>query len=340
MKNPFDIQHIYKPNWVLLDQSENPFGFAFNRYPNLKHEQALYKSYIKYINTDLCADTGLKIENMLFTRGAADAIDLILRTFCLKNKRKVVATNPTFFPLKHWSRVYGIPLIKTPLNGTHYNQLDIELILESKADVCFVINPNNPTSTTLEEGYLQRLIDSFNGLIVVDEAYVDFCHDETVVSKLKNNPNIMVLRTMSKAWGSAGIRGGFIIGSEKNILSIKGIQPPFMCDSYVCEHLTNLLNHRYEEFCLFRSLIIESRNRFMDFLSSNTTLTVLPSQTNFIVIQTPNSGEIEKVLYKNDFIVKRTKFRESECIRISIGTPIEMDRLTSVFKSEAICAVI
>lgn len=334
MKHPFDIQRIYNPTWSLLDQSENPFGFNFNRYPSLKYEQVLYKSFIDYINADLGIDTGLDIGNLLFTRGAADAIDLILRTFCLNGKSTVITTDPTFFPLKHWTRAYGIPLIEAPLEGEHYNQLDVESVLASNAEVCFVVNPNNPTSTTLEESQMGRLVDSFGGLVVVDEAYIDFCHGESVVAKLKKNSNLVVLRTMSKAWGAAGIRGGFILASPPNIRSIKGFQPPFMCDSYVCEYLTNLLSHRYEEFCVYRTLILELRNKFIDFLKKNKNYIVLPSKTNFVVVQTPASTEIEAILNDNGFIVKRTQIKGSECIRISIGSPTEMERLTCVFKLE------
>ncbi|MDE9432634.1 pyridoxal phosphate-dependent aminotransferase [Xenorhabdus bovienii] len=337
MKHAFDINRTYLPEWIRLDQSENPYGFSFNRYPSKDNEQKLYEAYIQYINRDLNLNSHLSADNLLFTRGAADAIDLILRTFARGADEKIVVSDPTFFPIKHWAKIYNIPLVAEKLTGDTLNNINVDNVISSKATICFLIHPNNPTSTCLDSTCLRNIIDNFNGLVVVDEAYIDFCHDRSIVELVHQKSNLIVLRSMSKAWGCAGLRAGFIIANDKLITSLQFIQPPFMCDSFTCDHLSFLLKERYTEFCNYRELIITSRDDFLCTFNGLDGFETLPSDTNFILIRCAKIPSLEKVLMSHNIVTKSLKINEVEYVRIGIGNQLEMKVLKQILIDEANC---
>lgn len=337
LKHIFDINKIYLPEWVRLDQSENPYGFLYNRYPSISHEKKLYQSYVEYMKRDIGICCNLLPNNLLFTRGAADAIDLVLRTFALGDDDKILVTDPTFFPIIHWAKSYGISLCVEKLTGGDLSGINVDSVIKSKANLCFIINPNNPTSTCINSELLLELIEKFDGLVVVDEAYIDFCHNKSVVNLVHKHTNLIVLRTMSKSWGCAGLRAGFVIADSKLITSLQLIQPPFMCDSFTCDHATFIINERFDEFSQYRELIISSRNRLLMLLDGTHDFDILPSDTNFIMIKSKKTNKLENILMSNNFVTKLTKIHGVDYVRIGVGTQLEMKLIGDLLVSEASC---
>lgn len=338
MKHPFDIGRTYSPEWIRLDQSENPYGFSFNRYPNPSHEKRLYESYLRYIALDLGKTISLGAKNMLFTRGVADGIDLILRTFALKGSKKITVTDPTFFPILHWAEHYGLTVSTEKLTGSSFNYLQTDTLMEEEdSEIYFLIHPNNPTTTCLDVTILMYIIDHFKGLVVIDEAYIDFCHDKTVIDKVSQHSNLIVLRSLSKAWGCAGLRAGFVIANSYIIGALQKVQAPFMCDIFTCDYLTFLLNQRYSEYCQYRALLLESRDELIAFINGLDSFTTLPSETNFVLIQGNNLEGIECLFKAKTIQYKKIILQEIEYIRISIGTPLEMNLLKHIMTSGSAC---
>ena len=313
----------YAAGDIRLDHSENPYGFRYNRYPdpggleiNLAYRDFLYQEY-----------PGLKLEtqNLLFTRGAADALDLILRTYVGEGDR-VCLTNPTFFMLNHWCKVYGIATDLVALAEAG-SSIDVEQVLASDAKVCFLVNPGNPIPSNLRKDQILAIANNFKGLLVIDEAYVEFCKDQSFILELQQYPNLILVRSLSKAWGCAGLRAGFIIAAPEVVRNLKVVQAPFMCDVPTSAAITSTLAC-YADFDSWRSRLVEARSEFEVFLHELAHVDFIPSKTNFFLFSTQDSMSIYSDLYARGI---KTRLHEEVAglgprafIRMSIGTSEQM----------------
>ncbi len=204
----------YKSNQgIFLDANENPFG-NLNRYPDP------YQWRLKQI---LSSQKKVAIENILIGNGSDEIIDLVQRVFCQPAADKIIICPPTYGMYEVYANVNNVDIISIPL--TEDFQLNSEAILAQKAKVLYLCSPNNPTGNSLQN--LEYIIDNFNGIVFLDEAYIDFSEQPSLVSKINQYPNLIVSQTFSKARGLAAVRVGIAYASETIISVMNKVKPPY-----------------------------------------------------------------------------------------------------------------
>ncbi len=322
---------------LALNKNENPWpGLALhdevqlNRYPG-KELQKLVKLMANYYQ--------LPAENILLTRGSDEAIDLLIRLFCRPYKDRVLIMPPTFAMYENYALINGIEVICVPLltNG----EIDIESLTvnAAAAKVIFICSPNNPTGTVVS---LRQIINCAkiytNSIIVVDEAYIDFSTATSALSLLATFPNLIVLRTLSKSFGLAGIRCGILCAASAIQKQISKIAAPYLMNSLSI--LVAKMSFAPKQLQAIKSNITQitlERERLSHALQAMPKLFsyIWPSQANFILIVSPYAKELFNYCHANNILLRdfigNTYLKN--CLRISIGKPEDNDLLVSVFQS-------
>lgn len=204
---------------IYLDANESPFDNGINRYPDNKHVQ-LKKVISKLKNVDK--------NQIIFGNGTDEILDLIVRVFCNPNKDKIITLPPTYGMYDVIAKTNGVENVEIPLKNDFSIDKNEILKLSSKTTkVLFLCSPNNPTGNSFDINDLADLIKSFNGVVVVDEAYIDFSSKKSLISLINENNNLIITQTMSKAYGMAGIRFGMGFSNEKIINYLNKIKPPY-----------------------------------------------------------------------------------------------------------------
>lgn len=296
-----------------MDANENPFG-SLNRYPD-PHQKAL--------KTRLSQITGVDTEGIFIGNGSDELIDLALRVFCRPGKDKIIICPPTYGMYEVCAEAHDVEVVRIPL--TENFQLDQEKILATSAKLLFICSPNNPTGNSITG--LDEIISRFKGIVFLDEAYIDFAETESYVYKLKTYPNLIVSRTLSKAWGHAAIRVGIGYSSPEIIHFLNKIKPPYNVSTLnqlaALEALTN-------EKLYFKNIdiICEEREKLSDALNNLTIVRkVFPSQANFILAEFDQAQEIYHYLVKHSVITRLRTSAVKNTLRITVGTPEENQHL-------------
>lgn len=302
---------------VYLDANENPFDTGLNRYPDpLQMELKNRISSIKKVFP----------EQIFMGNGSDEAIDLLFRAFCEPGIDNVVAIKPT----------YGMYKVCADINNVEYNEVllgkDFNLVVNNvlkavneNTKLVFLCSPNNPTGNSLAEVDIIHLLDSFDGMVVLDEAYIEFGRQKSFLSKLADYPNLVVLQTFSKAWGMAGIRLGMAFGSNELIKVLNNIKYPYNVNVLTQkEALTRLKSvHKVQKQV---DTIIDERIKLINQLKDlSFVLKIYPSDANFVLIQVEDSLKTYDYLLEKEIIVRdRSKVALCEgCLRITIGTKKE-----------------
>lgn len=310
---------------TFLDANESPFNTGYNRYPD-PHQKQLKRA--------LASAKGDISEEMIFAgNGSDEAIDLIIRAFCTPGKDNVLSVYPTYGMYKVAAAVNDIDYREVPLRSNF--SLDTNALLnlsDANSKVIFLCSPNNPTGNLLNKDDIIYLINNFNGIVVVDEAYSDFSEDKGFIPLLKMYPNLIVLQTMSKSMGMAALRVGFAFGNEKVIAYLNKIKYPYNLNRFSQEYAIR----RLEEGAKSIGIIVSERERVSRRLSElPDVINVYESSTNFILVKFKNAPEVYKLLLNNGIIVRdRSKTKGCEgCLRITIGKIAENDKLISIISS-------
>lgn len=323
----FDLKTYVRPNiWALkpyssardeftgdegifLDANENPFGNN-NRYPD-PHQRELKKALSKR--------NGVPVNNIFIGNGSDEAIDLIFRVFCNPNKDNVIICPPTYGMYEVSANMNDVNIIHIPLDNNF--ELNCEEILSASAKILFICSPNNPTANTLKD--VDDIIKQFNGIVVVDEAYIDFSESESYIKKLDLFPNLIVLQTFSKAWGLAGARVGVAYASESIITLMDKTKPPYNV-SKLNQNAAIVALSQPEKFEKELSVILEERKLLENELSKLSIVEhIYPSEANFLLIKVRDASDIYKYLVSKKVIIRNRDTVIPGCIRITIGTPEE-----------------
>ena len=295
---------------VWLDANENPFNSALNRYPD-----------------PLQKDLKSAVSN--------EAIDILMRVFCNPDNDHIRIATPTYGMYKVSSGVNDIELRSTPLKQNF--QLDLETMLFEGVNpkLTFVCSPNNPTGNLLDSNDIKYLAQHTNGLVVIDQAYIDFADTDQkdVPSWLHDYNNIVLLRTLSKAWGMAGARLGMAFASKDVIDLMNRIKPPYNINSLsqvaALKRLARPQDHERQV-----EKIISERNRLISALPTLASVRwVYPSDANFILVEFENPRDIYSRLLSERIVVRDRTNAVANCLRISVGTREENDRLLNVLNS-------
>jgi len=215
---------------VFLDANENPFENGVNRYPDPQQ---------RGLKTILAEQKGIKEENILLGNGSDEVLDLLFRAFCEPKVDNIITLPPTYGMYKVLSGINMVENREVLLtNAFQPNVSEIINVIDEHTKLLFICSPNNPTGNSFSTNSIEELLNSFNGLVVIDEAYVDFSSEESWVSKLGDYPNVIITQTLSKAYGMAGIRLGICIASAEIIAVVNKIKPPYNVNQLTQEKAT------------------------------------------------------------------------------------------------------
>jgi histidinol-phosphate aminotransferase len=306
---------------VFLDANENAFGSPlaqqFNRYPDpLQYE----------VKKRLTAIKGVPPRNIFIGNGSDEAIDILFRSFCNPGVDNVIIVPPTYGMYQVSANINDVEARKVLLTEDY--QLNLEGIAEAideHTKLIFICSPNNPTGNSINRGDVETLLANFNGLVIVDEAYINFSRQKTFIQELTEYANLVVLQTLSKAWGLAGLRVGMAFASEEIIEVMNKVKPPYNVNEasqqLALEALSNIdqVNNWIKETLVQRDRLVLELKLF-DFV-----LDIYPSDANFILVKTTDANGIYNFLVDKGIIIRnRSKVELCEgCLRITVGTPDE-----------------
>ena len=315
-----------KQKLVFLDANESPFQNEINRYPNNKHIDL--KQTLLELNQ-------LSNGQIVLGNGTDEILDLIMRVFCNPGSEKIITIPPTYGMYDVIAKTNNVENIKVPLKSNFtLNLEELKKSFSEKTKLLFLCSPNNPTGNSFSRKDLIDLIESFNGVVVIDEAYINFSSNSSLVSLINKYNNLIVTQTMSKAFGMAGIRLGMGFSNNKIVNYINKIKPPYninlLTEKRALKELKNI-----DTIKTNIKIILEERNKLIDSLNElSFIIKVYPSDSNFILIKVDDADLRYKQLIEKG-IVLRNRSKEllcDNCLRITIGTPYENELLIKNFK--------
>lgn len=304
----------YKSNLgIFLDANENPFG-NLNRYPDP------YQWRLKQI---LSSQKKVGIENILIGNGSDEIIDLVQRIFCEPNEDSIIICPPTYGMYEVYANINNVKIISIPL--TEDFQLNTEAILATKAKILYLCSPNNPTGNSLKN--LEYIIQNFNGIVFLDEAYIDFSEQPSLVSKIKHYPNLIVSQTFSKARGLAAARIGIAYASETIISVLSKVKPPYNVSQLNQEVAVQSLADEADFKSKVQLIISERELLKQSLLALDFVTKIYPSDANFLLVEMENATAIYNSLIEQQIITRNRSSIVQNTIRITIGTPRENQQL-------------
>lgn len=317
---------------IFLDANENslgsPLNTAYNRYPDplqLDVKEKLGK--IK----------GLPIQNIFLGNGSDEAIDILFRAFCEPGKDNVIICPPTYGMYEVSANINNVETIKVPLTAEEF-QLDTENVLKAinkSTRLIFICCPNNPTGNGVKWSSIKTILENFEGILVIDEAYINFASYRSLIPELLNYPNLVILQTMSKAWGLAGLRLGMAFASEEIIDIFNKIKPPYNINSVSQKLVLEALDNTEKVNEWIRTIVSE-REQLRNELSKFSFVTkVYPSEANFILTKMVDPKALYNYLVSKEIIVRdRSNVELCEgCLRITVGTNEENQLLLNTLKA-------
>lgn len=302
---------------VYLDANENPFDNGVNRYPDPQQRK---------LKEVIARRRGVAANQLLLGNGSDEVLDLIFRAFCIPNQDKIIVMPPTYGMYKVLANINCISLDEVPLNDDF--QLvtkDILSQISTQTKAIFLCSPNNPSGNSFRREDILTLLQSFTGLVVIDEAYIDFSTQKSLVSDLSSYPNLIITQTLSKAYGLAGIRLGICIASEEIIDILNKIKPPYNINSLTQERAISALADWDTTQGQITQLIAERKGLFAQLEKISFVEKVYPSDSNFLLVRVDDANKRYAQLIENDIVVRNRSNQVGceNCLRFSVGTPQE-----------------
>ncbi|HAH35605.1 MAG TPA: histidinol-phosphate transaminase [Algoriphagus sp.] len=316
---------------VFLDANENPYGSItdqdFNRYPDP------YQSELK---EKIAAIKDVKPSQIFLGNGSDEAIDLLFRAFCNPGVDNVILLPPTYGMYEVSASINDVAVKKVPLTADF--QLQTDLIFEAinnKTKIIFVCSPNNPSGNKVKRSDVLLLLKHFKGLVVVDEAYIDFNDEPSFTNHLKDFPNLLVMQTFSKAWGLASLRLGMAFASEELIKILNRIKPPYNISGLTQETVLAAIDKQEKVESMIQKILDERDFLEKHLLEIDAVQKIHPSQANFLLVKVPAANQVYEQLIENKIIVRnRAKVQLCEnCLRISVGTRDENQAFIKALKA-------
>jgi len=316
---------------VFLDANENALGSTsidkYRRYPD---------PYQLELKTKIGAIKQISQKNIFLGNGSDEPIDLLLRAFCNPGSDRIIITPPTYGMYEVSASINDVGIIRIPLNKEDFS-LNIKGILESiepGVKIIFLCSPNNPTGNSIEKESIIEILEKFQGLVVLDEAYIDFSHNESLIKELKNYRHLIILQTFSKAWGLAALRLGALFGDKEIIDILNMIKPPYNVGGATQDLAIKALSNLDQMKTMVKD-ILKQKKRLESSLSEISSVEkIYKSDANFILVKIKNAHKIYLKLIDSKIIVRdRSKVELCEdCLRITVGTENENKKLTEELK--------
>tara|TARA_B100000767_G_C19759835_1_gene534680 strand:+ start:1561 stop:2601 length:1041 start_codon:yes stop_codon:yes gene_type:complete len=306
---------------IYLDANENPFDTGLNRYPD-PYQQDVKKRIANIKN--------VREDRIFLGNGSDEIIDLLFRSFCEPAKDEVIILPPTYGMYQVSADINNVKTVKVSL--TKEFEIDMPKVIEAineNTKIIWFCSPNNPSGNTLDPEAIKRILNSFNGIVVLDEAYIDFSHSQSWIDFLDFYPNLFVMQTFSKAWGLAGIRLGMGFASKEIITVLNKVKPPYnintLTQNKVLEELGNLeeKNKAIDNILAERIKLIETLTKLKQVRH------IYQSDANFLLVKIDNADDLYKRLVEQSIIVRNRSSVNlcDDCLRITIGTPLENKKL-------------
>ncbi|QHC84127.1 histidinol phosphate aminotransferase [Empedobacter brevis] len=346
--NNFNLDNIIRPNvkamkayssardefqeinddFIFLDANENPFNNGLNRYPDPLQRNV--KSILSKLKN-------VPAEQILLGNGSDEVLDLIFRAFCEPNQDNVIAISPS----------YGMYHVLANLNAVEYrksllSEADFQPKIEdvfSKVDdhtkMIFLCSPNNPTGEIIKKESILKIVNRFNGLVIIDEAYIDFATEPSWIGEIKNYPNVIVTQTLSKAVGLAGIRLGILYASQEIVDVLNKIKPPYNINQLTQLKAIEILNN-YRKVIETTNTILQQKQALENALTEISFVEkIYPSDANFILIKVDNANKRYNQLIEKGIVIRNRNNDDlcKNCLRITVGTEVENQKLIQTFKT-------
>jgi histidinol-phosphate aminotransferase len=310
-KDEFDMKLIY------LDANESPFDNIINRYPDNKHTE------LKKVISDI---KNVNVNQVIFGNGTDEILDLIVRVFCNPNEDKIITLPPTYGMYDIIAKTNGVENIEIPLKSDFsIDKNEILKLSSNNTKVLFLCSPNNPTGNSFNTNDLTDLIKGFKGIVVVDEAYIDFSSKQSLISLIKDNNNLIITQTMSKAYGMAGIRLGMGFSNEKIINYLNKIKPPYNINVLTERKALEELN-KIDEIEKNISIVLDQRSLLVSCLEKlDFVEKIYKSDANFLLVKVDNADLRYNQLLEKGIVVRNRSNQPlcQNCLRITIGTKNE-----------------
>lgn len=311
---------------IFLDANENPYPSLYNRYPDpLQMTLKERISELKNINPS----------QIFVGNGSDEAIDLLIRACCEPNQDSILITEPTYGMYKVCADINAVNVQHVPLLPDF--KLDADQVINSvsaSTKIIFLCSPNNPSGNLLERGKIEKILQQVKGLVVIDEAYIDFSGDPGFISELPRYPNLVILQTLSKAWGLAGIRLGLCFASEEIIHTLNKIKYPYNINTVTQQIAYETLRADQQKYNV--QTILQERERLRESLQKlKIVINVYPSDANFLLVKVVNARSVYQNLLQKGIVVRdRSSIKGcKDCLRITVGTPTENELLINALKT-------
>ena len=313
----------YKGNiGIFLDANENPFNNGYNRYPDPR--QKTLKARISVLK-------GIAPECIFIGNGSDEAIDLCFRIFCIPGVDNAIAIRPSYGMYRVAADINDIQLREVQLKADFSLPVDSLLAqADEHSKLLFLCSPNNPTGNCFPLVQIEELLNRFEGMVIVDEAYIDFAEQPSLLTLLDKHPNLIVLQTLSKAYGMAGLRLGLAFAAKEIMQLFSNVKYPYNINLSAMELAERLLAR---DVCSEVDIIKKERTRVAKALSTlPCVLKVYPSDANFLLVKVTDADRLYNQLIEGGVIVRnRSRVKGCEdCLRITIGTPAENDNMLSI----------
>ena len=348
MENKFDINTLVRENvkamkpyssardefedfdtaeMIFLDANENPFENGVNRYPD--PQQASVKSVLANQN-------GVVINQILLGNGSDEVLDLLFRAFCEPKIDNVITLPPTYGMYGVLANLNAVENREVLLSTDFQPQLELIMnAVDRNSKMIFLCSPNNPTGNSFSEESVQYLLNNFNGLVVIDEAYIDFSDKTSWIQKINTYPNLIITQTLSKAYGLAGIRLGICYASAAIITVLNKIKPPYNVNELTQQRALDRLANQKQIKKEITSIIVQREQLLKVLNEVNFVSKIYPTEANFILIKVDNANQrYDELIAKG--IVIRNRTTQPLCentLRLTIGTEEENQKLIAALKS-------
>ena len=316
---------------VFLDANENAFGSPlmkwYNRYPDpLQWEVKRKISTIKNIAA----------ENILLGNGSDECIDLLIRAFCDPQKDNIIICPPTYGMYEVYAHINDVDVKEVPLLQNFQLNLDgLEQAIDENTKLIFLCSPNNPTGNSMEREDIEVVLNNFDAIVIIDEAYINFSRYRSFLSELKDYPNLVVMQTFSKAWGLAALRLGMNFASIEIIDILNKIKPPYNINLATQELALQALDHLDDVNTMIKETVKEREELVKDLVQLPSVQKVYPSDANFVLAKMTEATSIYNYLKEKGIIVRNRSnvILCEDCLRITVGTPKENRQLLDALKN-------
>ncbi|MNF41671.1 Histidinol-phosphate aminotransferase [compost metagenome] len=348
MKNSFNINNIIRENvkklkpyssardefedfdtadMIFLDANENPFESGVNRYPDPQQSN---------VKTILAKQRKVKPNQILLGNGSDEVLDLLFRAFCEPAKDNVITLPPTYGMYGVLANINAVENKEVLLSNDFQPQIDkIIDAVDENTKIIFLCSPNNPTGNSFSDESVAYLLKNFNGLVVIDEAYIDFSEKESWINELDEYPNLIITQTLSKAYGLAGIRLGICYASAEIISVLNKIKPPYNVNELTQKRALDRLADQNKINSEIESIIAQREQLLKVLLNVKFVEKIYPSEANFVLIKVDDANQRYDELIAQGIVIRNRTTQPlcENCLRLTIGTESENKKLIEALQA-------